>query len=518
MQADSGAFTFHVTTREVVVDLIALNEHGPIPGLTSAELQVYYSADDQPRKHHHGHAPPPQIAPITSLRIVDPNAPISLAVETHAGFQITASCLERSTLHYQLAFRPGPDGWTAGFHEVSVSTTRPGVRLVYRHRYFVGETVARPKPPVTGSISIEKLLTKDACNYPDTPLSISLRARLIDTGRSDVLRYQVALDAESLSYLTLDADIGAHQPVGVDRRVQIDYGICTFNAAGRPIRFFQSSLDQTLTSVDYARALARGFPHIFELPAIPSLALTRIVVRDRATGNLGATDVPFGGTASGAPAAGPVASSFPDPSNALAQDRLPRETAYDLELFPTFNRGLYVPPPLGPIGSFGSVVPAANSFCGDVYELEHPSSRLPEFRELDPIGSLYTYSLDVPSQVFTNTDGIPGVTPRTNLFGIDYHAVFWIHNAGDYQFRMVSDDGAILWLDDRRLIDLDGLHSALGGDGTIHLDLGLHTIHIPYYQGAVTSVALLLLIQPPGEKDWQVFDLRNFAPPSPNVR
>ncbi len=397
----------------------------------------------------------------------------------------------------------------------------------------MGKTVAPSQPPVTGSDSIKKLLMKDACHYPDTPLSISLRARLIDSGRSNVLRYQVAVDAASLSYLTLNAATGARQPVGGDRRVQIDYGVCTFNASDWPIRFFQASLDQILTPADYARALARGFPHIFELPTIPSLALTRIVVRDRATGNLGATDVPFGGTASGAPPMG--ASSIPVPGKVPVQDGLARETAHDLDLFPVFRRGTYtsalfsrngsrdasmgsadVVPPEGPIGSFGSVVPTAHSFCGDVYELDY-SKHLPDFRELDPIGSLYSYALDVPNQYFTNTDGIPGVTPRTDLFGIDYHAVFWIRNAGEYQFRMVSDDGAILWIDDRQLINLDGLHHALGGDGTIHLDPGRHTMHVPYYQGAVVSVALLLWVLPPGEKDWQIFDLRNFVPPSPGA-
>ena len=35
---------------------------------------------------------------------------------------------------------------------------------------------------------------------------------------------------------------------------------------------------------------------------------------------------------------------------------------------------------------------------------------------------------------------------------------------------------------------------------------------IPYYQGAVDSVALLSLIQPPAGKPWQIFDLRNLRP------
>ncbi len=520
-QADSGVFTLHITAREVVLDLIALNGHGgPVPNLTGTELQVSYSGiGDQSRKHRHVPATQPQIAPISSLHIIDPNALLSSAADTHAGFQITSSCLERSTLHYQLTFRPGPDGWTSGFHQVSVTTTRNGVRLFYRRRYYVGETVAPKKLPVRGSHSIEKLLRKDACNYPDTPLSISLHARLIETGHSDVLRFQVAVDASSLSYVTVDADAEGHQMVSVDRRVQIDYGVCAFNAAGQPIGFFQAPLDRVLTSADYARALALGFTHILELKATPSLALARIVVRDRATGNLGATDVVLGGkTPSVATVADSGASSVPGTREVPTQDRLAQETASNLEDYSRFVGRIYLAPPKGPIGSFGSVVPAANSFCGDVYELEDSLRLLPEFRELDPIGSIYTYSLDVPSQNFTNTDGIPGVTPRTNLFGIDYHAVFWIRNAGDYQFRMVSDDGAILWIDDRELINLDGIHPAAGGSGTIHLDPGPHTTHVAYYQGAIVSVALLLWVQPPGEEDWKIFDLRNFASPSPGAQ
>jgi hypothetical protein len=518
-QAESGVFTFHVTAREVLLDLVVLNEHsGPVHDLTATELQVFYSGDgDQARRHRQGPVTQPQIAPITSLRIVDPDAPLSSAADTHAGFQITSSCLERSTLHYQLTFRPGPDGWTSGFHHVAITTTRGGVRLLYRRRYFVGETVAPPKPPVTGSHSIEKLLMNDSCNYPDTPLSISLRARRIDTGRSDVLHYQVAVDAASLSYLTFDAGAEARQPVSPYRRVQIDYGVCTFNAAGRPIGFFQVPLDQVLTPSDYARGLARGFPHILELPANSSLALARVVVRDRATGNLGAIDVASGGMTPGASGlANSGASSDSGTREVPTQDRLAQANGSGFALLSRFGGAFGLNAPDGPIGSFGSVVPAANAFCGDVYELEGSPSLLPDFRELDPIGSLFTYSLDVPNQNFTNTDGIPGVTPRTNLFGIDYHAVFWIRNAGDYQFQMLSDDGAMLWIDDQRVINLDGLHAALGGAGRIHLDPGLHTMHIPHFQGEVVSVALILWVQPPGEKDWQIFNLRNFSQPSPD--
>ncbi len=293
--SDTGLLTFHITTREVILDLIALDLHSrPVLDLAPAELQITDTTPPEPgRKHHHGQAAPAQIAPITSLRVVDPNAAPSSATDTQAGFQIAASCLERSTLHYQLAFHPGSSGMISGYHEVAVTTTRRDVRLFYRHRYFVGVTTPPARPLDARPSSIRRLLERAACYYPATPPSISLRARLIDNGRSDLLRYSVAVDAASLSFLTLATDSSGRQPMSLDRSLQIDYAACNFDAAGHPINFFTVPLEQKLSSADYARALVHGFPHLFEFPAPPSLALTRFIVRDRATGNLGATDVAF---------------------------------------------------------------------------------------------------------------------------------------------------------------------------------------------------------------------------------
>ena len=127
----------------------------------------------------------------------------------------------------------------------------------------------------------------------------------------------------------------------------------------------------------------------------------------------------------------------------------------------------------GPIGSFGSILPNPRLFCGDVYELPKQTPSLPDFRELDSIGSIYTSALDVPNQIFSNSTGIPGRTPRTNLFGIDYHGVFWVTTSGRYDFQMLSDDGAILRIDDEKVINLDGLHSAKPASGGAFLSASL---------------------------------------------
>lgn len=473
--------TLRITTREVLVDLVAIDRRNqPVLDLKPAELRVSSVAEPDAMKKRKGHAPEPvplaSIVPITHLSIFDPNNPSASSHDSPNGFRILASCLERSTTHYLLAFHPGPDAWTSGFHRIAITTTRPGTKLSYRHQYYVGLSAPLPSNSAPKPNKVDQILQQSSCYYPVDPLSITLHARLINTGRTDVVRYLVSVDASSLSFLTLNSDAGARTSAGFDRRVEVDYGTCNFDAAGKPVSYFHAPLDKVLNSADYARALDRGFPHILEFPASAHIALSRIVLRDRATGNLGAADV------------------IPPSTEGAHSEHLAREMT----------------------GSFGSIVPAPHSFCGDVYELPEPSEELPNFGELDSIGSIYTSALAVSNRFFSNSSGIPGVTPRTNLFGIDYHASFWVQNPGEYQFRMASDDGAILQIDDQQIINLDGLHQVNEGSGHIHLDAGAHTIHVPYYQGAPVSVALELWVKPPDASKWSLFDLNDFQPSTPD--
>jgi hypothetical protein len=160
-------------------------------------------------------------------------------------------------------------------------------------------------------------------------------------------------------------------------------------------------------------------------------------------------------------------------------------------------------------GSFGSVLPLPNSMCGDVYELSDATSKLPEYWNLDPIGAVHTYSLNVENEFLTK--GIPGVTNRLEWFGVDYHGEFWIGPPGEYVFELTSDDGANLYIDDALVINLNGGHQPLTAR-SVKLGAGMHTIHIPYFQGPL-SVTLVLRVKPPGG-EFKVFDLRDFGQPA----
>jgi len=158
--------------------------------------------------------------------------------------------------------------------------------------------------------------------------------------------------------------------------------------------------------------------------------------------------------------------------------------------------------------SLGSPVPAPNSLCGDVYELPQTTLFLPDdFKSLNAVGAVYTNSLSVPESILP--EGLPGSTPRSDWFGIDYYGEFWVTKPGKYEFVLSADDGADLYIDERRIVDDDGIHPPQTVSGTVKLDAGRHTIHLPYFQGP-TYVSLVLQVKPP-DGILDVFDLRNYA-------
>jgi hypothetical protein len=478
-QPDSP-YTLHVTTREVVVDVVAVDVHNrAVRDLDPVDLMVFEKVgrkDKLPGR-------------ITRLRFVEPSSIPSTADASQSGFRISisSSCRERASVHYELAYQPSAEGWTSGYHEVEIRTSRRGVKLYFRQRYYVGLTDPPGKPIRQSPRQWDEELRQAACGRPALPFSISLRATLIASGQGDILHYGVTIDPDSLAFIPTSSN---------GRQAQLDYAVCNFNAAGQPLGYLHAYVDQTMSPVEYARAEAHGFPRLIEFSASKDTAMTRFVVRDRTTGNFGS---------------GNVLHPWIEQQNldAAAEARVRDATRVEAG-WAAQGRGRPTPAQKI-IGSFGSIVPVDDALCGDVYEIPNQISSLPDFRELNPVGSIYTNSLDVPNQEFWTTSGIPGVTSRTEWFGIDYYGTLWVRTSGTYEFHMSSDDGAIVQIDDQRVIDLDGIHPVMDGSGRIVLDVGRHTIHIPYYQGPV-AVALILWVKSPNA-DWKLFDIRDFAPP-----
>jgi hypothetical protein len=164
-----------------------------------------------------------------------------------------------------------------------------------------------------------------------------------------------------------------------------------------------------------------------------------------------------------------------------------------------------------PVARFGTTVVSSTGFHGQIYYLAPGTAKLPKFEKMRPVGSIYTTALNVPPTEFTQ--GFPGVTNRFEWFAIDYAGRFWIEKPGKYQFKLMSDDGSKLYVDDHQVINNDGTHPPVAREGRVALKSGVHHIRVSYFQGPRLHVALTLSVAAPGE-EWRVFNMDEFLPPS----
>jgi hypothetical protein len=458
VQEDAPVMVLHIESREVVLDVVARDRHDlPITDLAANEFHVYEIPKRGARIARR----------VLYLRTIDPERKDHEEGAT-SGFHVSsgAVCALDSAVHYQIAI---PASSQPGYHTVLVKTTRPHVNLTFRRRYYVGLTRENATPNDLKKLVTLKALKEAACYHPLTPPTVAITAKVLDVGGGSATRYAAVIKPESLSQIGIN---------GALPHVQLDFGICVFDAEGEVADYLHSTVDHQMNDADIARLQNHGFVSLLDAPGKEPPVLARLAVLDRNTGNLGIVDV----------------------SRPLTID--------SQTIHANKKRRL-----IGDIRAFGSVTPSENTFCGDVYELPVGTTSLSDFQNLDPVGSIYTNTLDVPNQNITRKDGIPGITHTSVWFGVDYYGKFYVTKPGEYSFELQSDDGSHLEIDNRLLIDLDGQHAVTEQTSATTLSAGWHSIHVPYFQGPPDALALVLRIQPPGESI-RPFNLNEFVPPA----
>ncbi len=97
--------------------------------------------------------------------------------------------------------------------------------------------------------------------------------------------------------------------------------------------------------------------------------------------------------------------------------------------------------------------------------------KLPDFDFLKPTkkGSIY----DI---------GLEQIVPQSDKFSLVFSGRITIQTVGDYTFFLNSNDGSKLFIDNKLVVDNDGLHGSLEKSGLINLLPGSHSIKITYFQ------------------------------------
>jgi hypothetical protein len=128
--------------------------------------------------------------------------------------------------------------------------------------------------------------------------------------------------------------------------------------------------------------------------------------------------------------------------------------------------------------------------------------RIADVHACDPVAVFYTDTFDIPERHYY--DGFPGVTGRSSWFMIDYRGSFTVRQDGVYEFRLHSDDGSYLYIDNTLVIENDGKHKPISQWGHIALRPGHHLLKLLYAQ-TVDRMALQLFVRLPGSSDETLF-------------
>ena len=112
--------------------------------------------------------------------------------------------------------------------------------------------------------------------------------------------------------------------------------------------------------------------------------------------------------------------------------------------------------------------PTESGLIGKYYEGVWDS--LPEFNAMTPMKQLPVQTFSLESK------------ENNDHYGFSFEGYISISDPGIYTFSTYSDDGSRLYIDDKLLVDNDGLHGMLEKRGSLPLMKGLHKIRVTYFE------------------------------------
>ena len=138
---------------------------------------------------------------------------------------------------------------------------------------------------------------------------------------------------------------------------------------------------------------------------------------------------------------------------------------------------------------------------GDIYELKNCRFLQDNFdSRIKPKGWFTHFCMqnfDVSPRRFEDgfpkNDGSSTLVPRLEWFALEAQAELVVLRAGNYRFRILSDDGAIFFVDNVLRVENDGVHHPQERIGDAYpLETGPHFIRMRYFQGPRYQIALQL--------------------------
>jgi len=153
-------------------------------------------------------------------------------------------------------------------------------------------------------------------------------------------------------------------------------------------------------------------------------------------------------------------------------------------------------PSAGPVAAASPI--SQEAFNVNVYKVPENIQALPEYSAFKPIKVITTDKINLDP---AKGDNEPAGLSETDGMGMRFIGTFMVAGEGIFRWRLLSKDGSRMHIDDKTLIENDGIHEATTKTAFIHLSEGVHTIIVDSFNGKGSPVLKLMVTPPLGKEE-----------------
>lgn len=157
---------------------------------------------------------------------------------------------------------------------------------------------------------------------------------------------------------------------------------------------------------------------------------------------------------------------------------------------------------------------ARSGFTVNVFQLPEGIRALPDYSALTPKKVVTSETINLEPAKGANDPS--GVAENPDGLGMRFMGVFMVTGEGIFKWRLLAKDGVRLHVDDKTLIENDGIHEPMAKTGFVHLGEGTHSIIVDSFNSKGAPTLRLFVQGPSGpEQIFSVVDgLKGWEEPS----
>lgn len=149
----------------------------------------------------------------------------------------------------------------------------------------------------------------------------------------------------------------------------------------------------------------------------------------------------------------------------------------------------------------GTVTVPGAGLMAQVHRIPYNTQALPtDLASRTPDSTFLLANIDVSGRSFTA--GFPGVSGNVyEWFALRIAGQLNVASSGNTEFRLYSDDGSKLYIDNQLVVNNDLIHAMASATGSVNLSPGPHQLVVDYFQGPASGLGLQLFWTPPGQPE-----------------